>query len=238
MHLLALDTTTAACRAAVLDGDQLLAESAGDRSRSQAEQLPGALFDLLVTAGLTLKDVDAYAVVAGPGSFTGLRIGIATIQGLAFVTARPVVAVSALDLLGHLASEGEREGTLVAAWMDARRREVFTAVYRVERAALLSPGRLTVIDPPAVARGDVALDRWASAGTMPVVLAGDGPVVPAAGQGAAVRHKAVGSLAVAAGRLAIHHVMAGETCGPGDVRPLYVRRPDAVIARERTGAPR
>jgi tRNA threonylcarbamoyladenosine biosynthesis protein TsaB len=234
MRLLALDTTTAACRAAVLDGDRLLAESAGDRTRSQAEQLPGALFDLLLTAGLTLSDVDAYAVVSGPGSFTGLRIGIATIQGLAFVTGRPVVDVSALEILGHLASDGEREGTLVAAWMDARRREVFTAVYRVERGALLGPGRLTVIDPPAVGRGDVTLDRWASAGTMPAVLAGDGPVVPAA----AVRHKAAGSLAGAAGRLAMHRVRTGETCGPGDLRPLYVRRPDAVIARERTGAPR
>jgi tRNA threonylcarbamoyladenosine biosynthesis protein TsaB len=237
MRLLALDTATAICRAAVLADGQVLGEYTGDRARSQAEQLPGALVGLLHATGLTLQDIDAYAVVAGPGSFTGLRIGIATIQGLALVTTRPVVAVSTLEILGHLASENEPEGTVVAAWMDARRGEVFTAVYRVERNPLFAPGRLTLVDPPAVGPPDVTLARWAADGMTPRVLAGD-PVPVGAEWAPAVRQKPASSLAVAAGRLAVHRVAAGATCKPGDLGPLYVRRPDAVIAREKSGASR
>jgi tRNA threonylcarbamoyladenosine biosynthesis protein TsaB len=238
MRLLALDTTTATCRAALLAGDQVLGEYAGDRARSLAEQLPGALLDLLRTSGLTLQDVDAYTVVSGPGSFTGLRIGIATVQGLAFVTTRPVVAVSALEILGQLASEDEPEGTRVAAWMDARRGEVFTAVYRVEGRPLFTRDRLTLIDPPAVGAPDVTLARWAVEGTTPTVLAGDAVAASCGERPPAARQTLVSSLAVAAGRVAVHRVEAGETCGPADLRPLYVRRPDAILARERSGASR
>jgi tRNA threonylcarbamoyladenosine biosynthesis protein TsaB len=236
MRLLALDTSTAICRAALLAGDEVLGEYAGTRGRSQAEQLPGALLDLLSASALSVGDVDAFAVVSGPGSFTGIRIGMATIQGLAVVTARPVVGVSALDVLGHLGSEGERSGALVGSWIDARRGEVFSAVYRVEEGSLFAPGRVTPIDVPAVETPEATLRRWSSAGLTPAVLAGDG-VLPG-GPPAGLRQADIPSLVVAAARIAVHRIEAGATSGPADLAPLYVRRPDAILAREKLGASR
>ena len=86
MILLALDTTTAAGSVA-LWRDGLIEERAGDPARSHAERLPADLVALLSAHGLAPRDVERYAVAAGPGSFTGIRIGIATIQGLALVGA-------------------------------------------------------------------------------------------------------------------------------------------------------
>ena len=89
MVLLALDTTTAAGSVA-LWRDGLIEEQPGDPARSHAERLPGELAALLARHGCTTNDVDRYAVASGPGSFTGLRVGIATVQGLALVGARVV----------------------------------------------------------------------------------------------------------------------------------------------------
>src|SRR5262249_60630925 len=98
-----------------------------------------------------LADLALTAVASGPGSFTGLRIGIATVQGLAFVHGRSVFSVSALEALAHAASATLAPGTVIAAWMDAHRRDVFAAAYRVAAAPLFSPGRLEELDAPGVA---------------------------------------------------------------------------------------
>jgi tRNA threonylcarbamoyladenosine biosynthesis protein TsaB len=234
MRLLALDTSTAICRAALLAGDEVLGEYVGARGRSQAEQLPGALLDLLRASAMSVGDVDAFAVVSGPGSFTGVRIGIATIQGLAIVTSRPVVGVSALDVLGHLGSDGEPADALVAGWIDARRGEVFSAVYRVADASLFEPARVNAIEGPAVETPEETLRGWARAGIVPAVLAGDGALP--GGVPDDLRHVDISSLVVAAGRIAARRIETGVASGPADLAPLYVRRPDAILARERLGA--
>src|SRR6266508_3210490 len=131
MRVLALDTTTRAGSVALVADDEMVVERSGDARRTHAERLPGDILALLSDMGLTPSDVDLFAIASGPGSFTGLRIGIATIQGLAFVTRRRVVGVPALDALAQLASRDAGPGGIVAAWMDAHRREVFAALYRV-----------------------------------------------------------------------------------------------------------
>src|SRR5262245_60617353 len=142
MRVLALDTTTRAGSIALVENDQVLAERSGDGSRSHAERLPADLLSLLKACGSSLSQVDAFAVAAGPGSFTGLRIGIATMQGLAFVARRRIVPVSALEALAQLASRECPPGRLVSAWIDAFRGEVFSALYRVTDAPLFSRGRV------------------------------------------------------------------------------------------------
>src|SRR5688572_24036276 len=143
MRVLALDTTTRELSAAVVEDDRVLAEHIGDHARAHAERLPGDLLRVLSEAGAELSSIDIFAVAAGPGSFTGLRIGIATMQGLAFVNERRIVAVSALEALAHAAAaatsgEGIRAGRTIAAWIDAHRRDVFTALYRVSAAPAFS----------------------------------------------------------------------------------------------------
>src|SRR5581483_5517642 len=147
MRVLALDTTERIGSVALVVDDDVIEARAGDASRPHAERLPGEILTLLADHGLSVADVDVFAVASGPGSFTGLRIGIATIQGLAFVRQRPVAAVSAL---AQLAAASEAPGQLVGAWMDAHRRDVFSALYRVADAPAFADARLVDVDAAAV----------------------------------------------------------------------------------------
>ena len=131
MVILALDTTTKAGSCALWRDGALVEQRPGDAARTHAERLPGDLADLLAAHGLTVKDVDLYAVASGPGSFTGLRVGIATIQGLALVHGRKVVAVSALEALAQCGAAAVEGATLAGGWMEAYRGEVFGALYRI-----------------------------------------------------------------------------------------------------------
>jgi tRNA threonylcarbamoyladenosine biosynthesis protein TsaB len=231
MPLLALDTTTRVPSAALISRAGVLHACVGVGDRSQAAQLPTLLIDLVAGAGLALADIETFAVAAGPGAFTGLRIGIATMQALALVNRRRLVAVSALDVLAELAAGEAPPGALVAGWMDAHRRDVFAALYRVETGAALSPSRLTEVAPAVVDDPARVLDRWAAA--RPIVIAGDGAVRYAAAAGFAGRVLAPPPLAPMLARMALDRADRGAAIDPAAVRPVYIRRPDAELARER-----
>jgi tRNA threonylcarbamoyladenosine biosynthesis protein TsaB len=233
MRVLALDTTTAVSGAALVDDNRVLAEFGGDPMRSHAEQLPAALFRLLDSAGMSLSAVDVLAVAVGPGSFTGLRIGIATMQGLAFVTGRRVVAVSALEALAHAASTDAQPGTIVAAWIDARRRQVFSALYRISEAPVFDPGRLIELDPPTVDAPGATLSRWQEDLGLPAVVVGDGAVAYRTIVDGRADVRPAPALASTIGLIGVHRARAGQAIGPGALQPLYVRRPDAEITRGR-----
>ena len=246
MRVLALDTTTRAGSVALVVDDLIVEERPGDPSRTHAERLPAEVLAVLETRGLALSAIDLFAVVAGPGSFTGLRIGLATVQGLAFVTRRQVVGISALEALAQVASQGVPAGTLVAAWMDAQRREVFSAMYRVTSAAPFDPSRLEELEAAGVGDPASTLARWRDrlgrstrlgAGE-PIVFVGDGAVRYAdfvRGDSEGSRRVVVAPplLAGAIGRMAVARARRGEAVDPARVHPFYVRRPDAVIAREK-----
>jgi tRNA threonylcarbamoyladenosine biosynthesis protein TsaB len=234
MRVVALDTTTRAGSVALVEDDRLVYERHGDAARTHAERLPAEITDAVRASGLALSDIDLYAVASGPGSFTGLRIGIATMQGLAFVHGRRIVAVPALEALAHAGSAGLPPGTLIAAWMDAHRRDVFTALYRVTAAPLSSGERLTAVDGASVGSPASTLARWRGrTGGAPIVFIGDGAVMYAGDivrEMRASRVIAPPLLAGVIGRLAI--ARASDALDPAAVRPLYVRRPDAEIARD------
>ena len=101
MIILALDTTTRGGSVAVADDDRMLAVLAGDESRTHGERLPGEIARALDQAGVTRDRIDLLAVATGPGAFTGLRIGLAAMQGLAMTLDKPVIGVSALDALAE-----------------------------------------------------------------------------------------------------------------------------------------
>jgi tRNA threonylcarbamoyladenosine biosynthesis protein TsaB len=231
MRVLALDTTSRGGSVALVGDGGVIAERAGDATRSHAEQLPGELLSLLEEQGVDSSAVDVFAVAAGPGSFTGLRIGIATMQGLAFVHRRGLVAVSALEAIAHTASAGRSPGTIVAAWMDAHRHDVFSALYRVAGALPFATDRLIELEAASVGSPGATLRRWEER-FVPDVFAGDGAVLYAsmlAGRGPVV---APGLLAGPLGRIALLRARDGQTIDPAAVHPLYVRRPDAELARE------
>lgn len=125
--LIALDTSSLTLSLALIGpGPALLAEESHPPPRKQSEMLPGAVTDLLARHGLGLHDVAGYAVGLGPGSFTGLRIGLATVKALAYAHRRPVGGASSL---AALALEGPVGRPLVAT-MVARRNEVYVGFYR------------------------------------------------------------------------------------------------------------
>jgi tRNA threonylcarbamoyladenosine biosynthesis protein TsaB len=250
MLLLALDTTTAAGSVA-LWREGLIEERAGDPARSHAERLPGDLIAMLGAHGLAPRDVERYAVAAGPGSFTGLRIGIATIQGLALVGERLVHAVGTLELLAHDAARaGDADaGTTIVAWMEAYRGDVFAARYRVTQAAphvaadgsgdrVRGAAILDVLDAPTVAAPEPLARAWAAEGAGRIVVTGDGVARTHAilgdcfGADASLRDAAplAGTLA------ALAAARADAATRPHAVVPIYVRRPDVELARDRAAA--
>jgi tRNA threonylcarbamoyladenosine biosynthesis protein TsaB len=238
MLVLALDTTTRGGSLALVRDGGVLEVLAGNATRTHATRLPGDILDCLARHQVSLRDIDLYAVAVGPGSFTGLRIGIATIQGLAFANGRPVAGVSALDALvdagDSVAAVGDGEGGQRAAWMDAQRGEVYGRLYR-RQAGLWEP-----LGDPAVNSPADMLAAWAPALVdASAEFVGDGAVAYAAAiegllPGGSRIIRPVPPLAAAIAAIAVRH---RSEAGPAHrIRPLYVRRPDAELVRERRQA--
>jgi tRNA threonylcarbamoyladenosine biosynthesis protein TsaB len=230
MLVLALDTTTRRGSVALTRDADLLDLELGDPALTHGQRLPGDIIRLLGRQRVSLGDIDLFAVAAGPGSFTGLRIGIAAMQGLALANGRGILGVSALDALRASAPEAgvPSEISLVGAWMDAHRGEIFASLYRGQ----------TPIDEPAVSAPPATLERWEpTLAGKPVAFIGDGALAYAdvirAALPSAVIVPSVPPLAPAIARLARDRAGDGIT-PPHALRPLYVRRPDAELARDRT----
>jgi tRNA threonylcarbamoyladenosine biosynthesis protein TsaB len=133
MKILAVDTATSSCSVAVaVDGD-LLAEITLSRNETHSKHLTGLIRQVIQVAGMTLDEIDGFAVTRGPGSFTGLRIGISTVKGLAAASGRPLVGISSLESLAQQACTGEHP---VCSMIDARRGEVYVARYRNKNCVL------------------------------------------------------------------------------------------------------
>jgi tRNA threonylcarbamoyladenosine biosynthesis protein TsaB len=239
MLVLALDSTTRAGSVTLaLDGREI-ETFIGDPLRPHAERVPSDATGLLARHGYGLGDVGLFAVAAGPGSFTGLRIGIAAIQGLAFAGHRPVIGVSALEALAHAAwRRGETgPGRRVGVWMDAQRGEVFSALFDASASAP-DVRTLPELDAACVELPADGAARWAEAyGASPFALVGDGATRYAdllrERLGSGVRILDVPPLAPSIAALAAARLAAGESGLPHALRPVYVRRPDAELARDR-----
>ena len=245
MMILALDTTTRGGSVAVADGDRMLVVLPGDESRTHGERLPGELARALKQAGLTRDQIDVLAVATGPGAFTGLRIGLAAIQGLSMTLNKPVIGVSALDALAeqvaigepdpkwteaNVATERSESGVMVLPWMDAQRGDVF--------ATLIDRASGTTIEPPTAGSPQQLLDAWrARLAGRHAIFIGDA----AARDAALIAGRADGRwetrapepLAPEIARLGFRRALDGKAGSPHTLEPIYVRRPDAEIERER-----
>lgn len=231
MIILALDTTTRAGSVAVTDDDRILALLPGDDSRTHGERLPGEIARVLDVAGVSRDRIDLLAVATGPGAFTGLRIGLAAMQGLAMTLNKPVIGVSALDALAEQARDADVH--IIAPWMDAQRGDVF--------AALIDKDSAAAIETPAAANPALLLDTWRlhlanrRAVFIGDAVARDRALIEAATRGAQLRTP--DPLAPQIANLGRRAAARGEAGPPHALEPIYVRRPDAEIERERRGRP-
>jgi tRNA threonylcarbamoyladenosine biosynthesis protein TsaB len=224
--LLSIESATRVMSVAVLDGETLLAEISTFDERVHSERLLPAIDQLLRIAGLSLDEIETFAVSIGPGSFTGLRIGLATLKGLTLGSDRLVVAVPTLAALTVAAAGAVGP---VAALLDARRDEVYAA-------CLERPGD---IGTPLIADAVFTAEELAAA--LPAsctVVVGEG-----AGQVAAAAAERVGGgmvlLPAALGRARAFHIgllgarllARGEGQPSADLVPRYVRRAEAEVRR-------
>ncbi len=239
MITLALDTTTPVGGLALLHGGTVTARLDGDPSRTHGVRLPGDIARMLGAEGIQLADVTLYAVARGPGGFTGLRVGMATIQGLALVHGRPVVPVSALDAsarVAHAAGMSLQGDDLLGVWMDAHRGEVFSSLFGLDSAGGGDP-RLVTIEPALVDTPAATLERWRPrVGSRRMWLTGGGVCryrAEAARSGVVDEIPSEGNLASMVGVMAVESAQRGATLTAHELMPLYVRRPDAELARQR-----
>jgi tRNA threonylcarbamoyladenosine biosynthesis protein TsaB len=131
MIVLGIETATAVCGVALVDNGNVKAELHIEAPQAHSEKLLTMVDEVLCASKHELKDMDAVACSIGPGSFTGLRIGLSVAKGLAFASAKPLVAVSTLEALAYNAvAVGDISvSTLIVPMIDARRDEVYYAAY-------------------------------------------------------------------------------------------------------------
>lgn len=250
MRLIALDTATTVCAVALLEDGRPVVEHSPVLVRTHSQRLMPLIDQALAEAGWSRASLDAVAAGEGPGSFTGVRIGLTTGKALAYALDRPLVTVSTLEAVALSAllpesgdgsgvaaegrpsagpGDGPREGDLVCPLLDARRGEVYTALYRVVAPAALRQ------ETPAVSP---VLEEWL--GGLPagaLWFTGDGAaehrqrLLQEADRGRRIAGREnLRALAIAL--LGEREVAAGRTISPLKAVPRYVRRPQAEVIWE------
>ena len=166
MKILAIDTTAKTAAAAITDGERLLASATLNNPGTHSVTVLPTVETLLRGASLTFSDIDMFAVSAGPGSFTGVRIGVSLVKGLAFGTDKPCVGVSSLEALARnlTAVNG-----LICPVMDARRNQLYNALFTCENGTItrLTEDRLITAD-------ELGEELRGYAESRPVYFVGDG----------------------------------------------------------------
>ncbi|HEX6731353.1 MAG TPA: tRNA (adenosine(37)-N6)-threonylcarbamoyltransferase complex dimerization subunit type 1 TsaB [Pyrinomonadaceae bacterium] len=141
--ILSVETATLAGSVSLTRGNKVLLTLSGDNEVSHSNRLLSEIHDVLSQTGYSLRDLDFFAVATGPGSFTGLRIGIATVKGLAYTLKRPCIGVPTLHAVAHSAKSCER----VVAVLPAGRGEVFVQMFQVSSEEIIPLDTATHIDP-------------------------------------------------------------------------------------------
>ena len=226
MKILALETTAKAASCALLMDGEPLATAWQATGLTHSRTLLPMVEDMMKNSELSLADVDAIAVAAGPGSFTGLRIGIAAVKGLAWAAGKPCFGVSTLEAmawpLAHL------EGIIVCA-MDARRQQIYNAVFLAEG------GTLTRLRPDrAISLQEAAEDLRDFDG--PIWIVGDGAVlcfnyltaqnIPCSLAPAHLRQQSAVGVGMAAASMAPETAVSAQ-----DLAPVYLRLSQAERER-------
>lgn len=222
MKVLAIDTSSNVATVAVMEDDLLLGEYTLNHKKTHSQKIMVMIEQLLADLELKVQDMDVFAVVIGPGSFTGLRIGVATVKALAHATGKPVVSVGTLEALAYNVPLAEH---IIVPIMDARRNNVFTASY------IWDEGFKEIGEPEVISIEECV----ASCGDfLDTIFVGDGVAVhreyikEQLGEHAIFPHGAtLNSRASSVAAIAIEKAKRGETQSYTEVEPYYIRKSQA-----------
>jgi tRNA threonylcarbamoyladenosine biosynthesis protein TsaB len=224
MRILAIDTTSPAGSVALLDDAALRGLIAAAPGERYCTGLFRDVENLLREAGLEHSAIDLYAVATGPGSFTGVRVGLAAVKGWAEVHGKPIAAVGALEAVAAQAPDSE---TFIAAAADAHRGQMFAGFYERGPGGLRRRGEDVVMSPEDCIAWLVAQAegrRMILCTTAPALLL---PAVAASPLRGARVETASPILASFVGRLGYQHALRSELCDAMTLDAHYVRRSDA-----------
>jgi tRNA threonylcarbamoyladenosine biosynthesis protein TsaB len=224
-RILAFDCSGGACSAAIWRDGALCREIFAAMARGHAEALLPQIRSVLTEAALDPSDLDAIATTVGPGSFTGLRIGLATAKGLALATGRPIMAFTGFEAVLASVTEARRAGRPVAVVIDSRRGPVFAQLFTADRTPAGPPASVEIAD----------FDDWLPPGS--VLVLGDGTpnlvsisrrrdieIVP---EPEPIRSGALAECAAVLGSAGLDRL---------PIAPLYLRAPDVSLPSRTTGA--
>lgn len=216
MKILAMDSSALTASVAVCEDEKLLGEYTLNNGNTHSENLLPMTESLLKFLDLSVSDIDAFAVSIGPGSFTGIRIGVSTVKGLAFGSDKPCAGVSTLEALAY--NLALTDG-LICPVMNARRDQVYTALFRAES------GKLTRLMPDSAISLSELREILLGYGE-PVAFVGDGYFLTAKldipqkrETPDRLRHQSAYSVALAA----LAKLRAGEATSDRELAPVYLR---------------
>jgi tRNA threonylcarbamoyladenosine biosynthesis protein TsaB len=221
MRVLALETSTLAGGVALLDGDRLVAEYVLDVSVMHSERLIGAVDRVLGDAGWDRDGLTGLAVAIGPGSFTGLRVGVSTAKGLALGLGVPLAAVPTLDAMAACVPWAMWP---VCPVLDARKGEVYASLYRRTAEGPRREWEYEALGPEEL---DARLDRLGSR----VIVCGDGARLVRSAAAVALPPPARVPSPATVGALGVERLRLGDTVKPADLAPLYLRPSEAELKR-------
>lgn len=222
MKLLCLSTAEQGCSLAIVEGDAIVCEEFWEIKQTHSIRLFKMIEHMLEKrACLPLSDMDGFVVARGPGSFTGLRIGISVVKGLAYAMGKPAHGVSSLDGIAFRFAESSLP---VCVMMDARRKEVYCAVYQFENGALVSKTREMVVSP----------EEAVEMANGPVLFAGSGSMAYQDIIGKTVdtprlAHNFLNSVSAAALVRSLYQTDNFLEQSPDSLSPCYIRKSDAQL---------
>jgi len=218
MRVLAVETSSLAGGVALLDGERLVAEYLLDVSVTHSERLMTAVDRVLADARWSARDLQGLAVAVGPGSFTGLRIAVSTVKGLAVGLDLPIAAVPTLDAM---AAALPWAALPVCPVLDARKAEVYASLYRWDGSAMRRDWDYLALSP----------DILAARLTEPVIVAGDAaPAIRSPYARLVPPPRRLPSPACV-GMLGLERLRAGDTVTAAALAPLYLRPSEAELKR-------
>ena len=225
MKILSIDSSALVASVALCEDEQVLSEYTLNNGNTHSETLLPMVESILKSFNITPADIALFAVSAGPGSFTGVRIGAATVKGLAFASGKPCVEVSTLEAIAH--NLRVHKG-LICPVMNARRSQVYTALFRSDGSSLT---RLMEDSAISIQELDAILAEYGEE----VCLCGDGYDITKKGFSLTsltdVPHRLQLQSAVSVAEVALESYKKGEYCSDSQLRVNYLRPSQAERER-------